>query len=350
MKKDDAISIIRVSAMIMIVIFHCFCYNAGIWGIGNPIYHSRFIAVIKDFSYVGLNLFVLISGLLFSRIEATGKYNDTLKFIINKFKRLLIPYLVWGILLCIIFKGLENPINIFYGISHLWFLLMLFEVFTITILTRFIWKRQNIKKSIMILLVFVLFYEFITKLNIMFNIPINKSLLGIQKTSCYLPVFYTGMLVEKFKIYKWFRLNKFVTLIIIFICFFVTLLTCYKTYSFSRLYQWFPPFALFVFAYIFLRDYQIRKHKEKFFITLLDKYSLSIYIIHHILIFMCVYYVNDFKLMMHSHPFFSPLVMFITVFLLSFLISVVLSYLPGAKYIIGTKGNDLKYFRQKDLP
>ena len=77
MQHDNSISVIRVTAMLMIVFYHCLCYNAGIWHFHNPIVYSPVeLAIAHNIATIGLDTFVFISGLLYYRINQTGKYNN----------------------------------------------------------------------------------------------------------------------------------------------------------------------------------------------------------------------------------------------------------------------------------
>lgn len=338
MKHDNSISVMRVAAMIMIVAYHCFCYNAGIWDFSNPItYNGVGLAVINDLRLLGLNFFVLISGMLYSRIEATGKYNDTKNFLINKVKRLLIPYIIWGIILCVIFLGRKNPIDILYGISHLWFLLMLFEVFVIIALTKAIWKKQGLKGSLLILLVFMIIDVVVSKLTYVFHIPDIMMLLDWQRALEYLPLFYIGVILEKFNLYEKLHFNVWCKLIIAMSLFIVTVLFSSNLHiHFTLIGSWFSTSLLFILVYNLLSTSGFTNgYKRRTVLMLLDKYSMAIYIVHHILIFVYLDYVPNAGAIMTNHYLLAPLAMFAILLPLSLIISVMLSYLPGAKYIIG---------------
>ena len=68
-----------------------------------------------------------------------------------------------------------------------------------------------------------------------------------------------------------------------------------------------------------------------------DRYSLAVYIIHHILIFIYLDYVPGSQQIMAMHFVAMPLLMFIIITPLSLVIAYGISYLPGSKYIIGVK-------------
>lgn len=133
-KRFDEISIMRVMAMTMIVAFHSLCFYNGRWSKVNaidiPIWHkvSCFLDVID------LNMFVFISGYLYGYLYIyRNKYRHPSEVIRIKAIRLLIPYLFWGIPMAMIWPW-NTWSNLLYGIGHLWFLLMLFGVFTITVI------------------------------------------------------------------------------------------------------------------------------------------------------------------------------------------------------------------------
>lgn len=143
-RHDYAVSFIRVIAMILIVFYHCLAYNNGAWtaSFGNtPTYGPVMRAINGNIVTIALDAFVLIAGLLYYRIAATGKYDDTKRFLRGKTKRLLSPYLIWGLLLCVIFPNVEHIEKLADGISHLWFLLMLFDIFAIVALTKKCWMN-----------------------------------------------------------------------------------------------------------------------------------------------------------------------------------------------------------------
>lgn len=327
--------------MIMIVLFHCLAFNAGGWQEfhNQVMYGDLLISCNRNISYVGLNAFVFIAGVLYYRINRTGKYDNTRLFIFNKFERLLVPYFLWGILLCIIFYGYEYPTQLLYGISHLWFLLMLFEVFIIIELAKKIWNTTVVKEDIMIVFFLLCLDYVVSKLNL---IPMNNHhqyLLTLQQTFDYIPVFYIGMLVDKYKLYDKFHFRGGMTITLVFSLFIIGILPFMLHLPLSRFYQWMPTCCLILIVYSGLHNSELNHTGgvSRRFLISLDKNSLSIYIIHHILIFAYYYYVSEGQELMTNHYVIAPLIMFITVFIMSYLISCTLSYVPGSKYIIGTQ-------------
>lgn len=129
-EKMQYISVLRVCSMMLIVLYHSLCFYIGVWWYLNkievPIWRIMAFPVVK----IGLTTFVFISGFLYGYMYLErGKYRMVRSFIINKSKRLLIPYFFWGIIMILMIPALHIPwINLFTGIAHLWFLLMLIEI------------------------------------------------------------------------------------------------------------------------------------------------------------------------------------------------------------------------------
>lgn len=257
LQHDNAISVIRVTAMMMIVLYHCLCYNAGIWtGFDNAItYNPITVAIIHNIAYVGLDAFVFISGLLYYRISKTGRYDNEKAFLKNKTERLLIPYIVWGALLCLIFWEYQKPLRILYGISHLWFLLMLFEIFVVVSLTKAYWNKLNFKMSLCVFAVLLIINVITAKLAILPHDNDGRVVLAMQSTLDYLPIFYLGIITEKFDICNKVKIKRNIALMLVLVLFAIGIIPFLIHMHITRLYQWLPTYLLLGVAYATLRDF-----------------------------------------------------------------------------------------------
>lgn len=66
MGKNYVIVYFRVVAMLMILLFHCFCYNLGIWSnLPSLQYPHSYLMSPVILSTIGLSVFVIISGYLY---------------------------------------------------------------------------------------------------------------------------------------------------------------------------------------------------------------------------------------------------------------------------------------------
>ena len=196
-KKFEEISIMRVMAMVMIVAFHSLCFYNGRWvkvdAINISVWHR-----ISDFlNVIDLNMFVFISGYLYGYLYIyRNKYRHPLEVIRIKAERLLIPYLFWGIPMAIVWPW-NTWSKLFYGIGHLWFLLMLFGVFTITVILQLL-NSQRIKFTRTIGL-------FLIVIGYVLGLVFSKYIYGgeflcINKILYYFPAFMIGYLCAKLRV------------------------------------------------------------------------------------------------------------------------------------------------------
>lgn len=133
--KISEITIMRVLAMLMIIAFHSLCFYGGRWvdiGAIEIPFWKNFMLYLDA---IDLNMFVFISGYLFGFLHLyKDKYRDNMLVLKNKSFRLLLPYVFWGILMVMFSPVSFSWKQLLYGISHLWFLLMLFGVFFLAII------------------------------------------------------------------------------------------------------------------------------------------------------------------------------------------------------------------------
>ena len=195
--RFNEISIMRVMAMTMIVAFHSLCFYNGRWvkvnAIDIPVWHkvSYFLDVID------LNMFVFISGYLYGYLYIyRNKYQHPSEVIRIKAKRLLIPYLFWGIPMAIVWPW-NTWSQLLYGIGHLWFLLMLFGVFTLTVIFQLL-NAQRVKftSTVGISLIVMGFIS-----GFLFSKYVYAGeFLCINKILYYFPAFMIGYLCAKLRV------------------------------------------------------------------------------------------------------------------------------------------------------
>lgn len=195
--RFNEISIMRVMAMTMIVAFHSLCFYNGKWAKVNaidiPVWHkvSYFLDVID------LNMFVFISGYLYGYLYIyRNKYQHPSEVIRIKAKRLLIPYLFWGIPMAIVWPW-NTWSQLLYGIGHLWFLLMLFGVFTLTVIFQLL-NAQRVKftSTVGISLIVMGFIS-----GFLFSKYVYAGeFLCINKILYYFPAFMIGYLCAKLRV------------------------------------------------------------------------------------------------------------------------------------------------------
>jgi len=149
--------------MLIVVIYHCILFWKGAWFTGNPVYESKLLDILatwmNSFHIYG---FTLVSGYLFHYLKCEKtKYDRFVPFVINKFKRLLVPYvfvsLVWAIPFAVYYFDYsvrDIIIRFGFGVSpnQLWFLLMLFWIFVIFYPLSDYFKKNNIGGAIVVII------------------------------------------------------------------------------------------------------------------------------------------------------------------------------------------------------
>ncbi len=124
----------RVLATTMIVAYHSLLFYTGTWWQFGGVVVPLWVKCSRFLDSIDLSMFVFISGFLYGWLYIfKGKYRDRRAFIVGKTRRLLVPYLFWGVFLILIQSSDHCWEPLLTGISHLWFLLMLFWVFCLSL-------------------------------------------------------------------------------------------------------------------------------------------------------------------------------------------------------------------------
>ena len=187
----------RVMAMTMIVAFHSLCFYNGRWSKVDAIFIPVWYKISCFLDVIDLNMFVFISGYLYGYLYIfRNKYRHPSEVIRIKAERLLIPYLFWGVLMVLIWPW-NTWIKLFYGIGHLWFLFMLFGVFTITVILQLLnAQRIRFTRSVGLLLIIVGYLG-----GLFFSKQVySGEFLCINKILYYFPAFMIGYLCAKLRV------------------------------------------------------------------------------------------------------------------------------------------------------
>lgn len=148
----EEINIIRPLVIILLVLMHAFTMYGGSWPKPERIEDVELYFWIQRFSFACmLEMFVFISGYLFAYqvCELKKKYSF-LQLIKVKFKRLIIPCIVFSLFYSFLFPPRDiNILNYIYGLvngfGHMWFLPMLFWCFVATYFLLKVRMKEEIK-------------------------------------------------------------------------------------------------------------------------------------------------------------------------------------------------------------
>lgn len=203
--------IIRLILIILLVFYHAFAIFSGAW---TPIDGFPEIEIywwMDKLSYAFLlEMFVFISGYVFGyQVKTKGQVKLQAKNLFySKFKRLIIPSMVFSLLYILLLKNIKQPFDktlyeILNGVAHMWFLPMLFWCFA------GVWLIERIKMRTQIVVPVLLIVSICSF--ILFPFQLNKAMY-------YMLFFYLGYYIQR-KEYDFKRYYTVRNTILLFISF-----------------------------------------------------------------------------------------------------------------------------------
>lgn len=304
--------------MLLIVLFHSVCFYIGAWWFLCTEVVPLWKTIAYPLEMIGLTTFVFISGFLYGYMYyEKGKYRDVIPFLNKKFRRLLIPYIFWGILMIATMPTVQiSWINLFTGVAHLWFLLMLFELFVIMVILNRLGIVGGANHKIVDLSIVIFSFGLVYVWKIY---SIHRFALGIEGALFYLPIFLIGYFFAKYRLFAKtsFRLY-FMSIVIGAILAF--LLSIYDCPDFSTLYR-IPCVIVAVSAFLLLKTSSLSSNQSAI-LSNLDDNCMGIYILNQIVVFILLLnpIINNY---LSQHVYLG----FLLLFIISLFIPWTLSYL-----------------------
>lgn len=193
-------SLLKVIATILVVFAHITIMYTDL-GVINPANDSWGLSYITKLIYsYHMPLFVFISGAIYYYLrQEKGKYSNFKNFVSNKAKRLMLPYMIFGILYVApvmigfgfttdnFFSYVANGILLSTNSRHLWYLFCLFNIFII-----FYGAEIYVKKLPAVIKVAALFIIYMMYLEV-------PNIFQLRATAQYLIYFYLGYLFQRNK-------------------------------------------------------------------------------------------------------------------------------------------------------
>lgn len=192
------VAMIRVILIVLLVFYHAFLVYSGGWKSSGEFPVIKPYWWLDRFSYAFLlETFVFVSGYVLGfQVRTKGEEKLELKGLLwSKFKRLIIPSMVFSFLYILLFLNITQPIlatlrGIIKGTGHMWFLPMLFWCFVfIGIIEKF-----RMKPNFVIPLLFIC--------SICSFVPLP---LQLNQAMYYMLFFYVGYILQRRDI----RLEKY---------------------------------------------------------------------------------------------------------------------------------------------
>lgn len=243
-----------------------------------------------------------------------------MKFVKDKTLRVLIPYVIVGLFLCILQD--VDILQMLNGISHLWFLMTIFECYVLGKLVDTLLRMQE-RKVLIVMSVLVLFIVLIP-----YRIPMMR-FLCLSNIIKYFPFYMLGMLASRMNFGKYTKYKtKILVLIIILLLFFAL----QQVYIKKGLITMLLGVSIVSFIFIYARCLNIPKLPS--WVASLDKCSMGIYIVHHIVI----QEMNPcfpFHELAVNHYYAYPILQFFIVTGVSWLFVTICQNFKYSKYILG---------------
>ena len=329
----DNLSQLKLVALMLVVIGHCSNQYKGGWVFISENSSEIFKWVSIYVNSFHMQIFVFISGSVYGYCKLRKMYYlNYCNLIIDKFRKLLIPYIFIGIFFMIPIgiklgisdynNGLKHSIkNLFLGYSsgHLWFLMMLFNLFMIYYWLEKILFRLGIPISIIILFVIQVYN---------FKFP---HIFYIYKAMYYMIFFYLGHIIYlKYEVLRSieYKTSRYNSIVAIFIGIIISLLILSKE---RILYKNIESIILcngienligilgIMQMYIAVEVIKNLKiyNKIKSYTNYINKYNFNIYLLHEPIIFIILYNILNME----------PVLVVLSSFILSITMSILISNL-----------------------
>lgn len=333
----NSCTVIKNILMILIVFYHtCLMFSTDKWSFDIEVNVVKPIHYIKYFLMPLLTrTFFIISGYIYAFLKIEkNQYQSYPKFILNKFLRLVVPYLFIGLCIilplrcyCNLWTFKDGLFNILIGKScdQLWFILSLFFIFVIV----YPFDKIINKKPILSVLISAILVGLVTLLD-KYDISF-----GLIKAIKDIPFFILGFLFRT-KGTNFIKNKK--TLIIGSISY----LLIYSTYIILNELE-FSDIAIVIYDSLFffgapilfglaLNLFDRWNLYDKKITKFLSKHSMNIYLLHQELI-----YIFILLLIEKANPYLFVFVTFISVWFISLLLSMLVRTNNVTKFLLGEK-------------
>ena len=291
---------VKTILMLIVVIYHSCIFWAGGWfSMVTPQFSAPIISQIALWTNTfHIYAFALVSGYIFYHLKyEKGRYEKFWPFVLNKAKRLLIPYAVVSIAWVIPVSSLFYKVtfkdilkNYVLGISpgQLWFLLMLFVLFVVFFPLSKFFKENDIFGAVVV----VAFYGvgLIVQL-------LNVNFFQIFRAFTYVPLFWLGFKIRQHGSLCIKKIPSLIWVVADLLLFALyTIISKYDGAIFALL-QKGVYFVLCVvgalMAFVVLQEIAGRvKWKESSVFKFLSKNSMPVYLFHQQIIYVIIYYLN----------------------------------------------------------
>ena len=293
MKKVNYLTVLSVISCIFVVVIHC---NFAFFGFSYSRYWKT-ATILRSITYPAVPIFFMISGA--TLIDYKKRY-DTKTFFIKRIKKVLIPFIAWGIIglaYCLLmndngvkisdlsFKYILNGILNYKFQDVYWFFPVLLSIYLVIPVLANVQNKKKIFAYIAILyFVFECLYPFVNnvfKLGI--SIPIKIYIL-----KGYLFYVVVGYLLHNIRLNKKYRYFFYLFGIVGFLL--LAFGTMYLSLKHGKIVETFsgylnvPCIMYAISIFIFIKSVSNKVLKNSYmsrFMEFFKKYTFSIYLLHN---------------------------------------------------------------------
>ena len=185
------VALLRPLLIVLLVFYHAFAPYSRVW---KPIPGYADVPAywwLDKLSYAFmLEMFVFVSGYVFGyQVRVKGEDKLAAKSLLwGKFRRLIIPSLIFSLLYVVIFQDIAQPVaktvcDVINGVGHMWFLPMLFWCFAGTWLL----ERLHVKHAFAVPLLLLVSLK-----------PVGMQMpLQLDNAMYYMVYFYVGYVLQR---------------------------------------------------------------------------------------------------------------------------------------------------------
>ncbi|MFA7116493.1 MAG: acyltransferase family protein [Bacteroidales bacterium] len=325
MKRNYTIDTLRTIAIMLVILLHV-SSKYVISGMNNNNYDLSFWIsnIVDSFSRICVPIFVLISGMFL-----IGRNENFAQSYKKRASRILIPIIAWSIIYLVYratlsyvlyhtfdIMGLIKSVLLGKPFYHMWYLYMLIGLYLVTpILNNNISKisRKNLWIVSILLLVFGMF-------NSGYDMILNNKPIFILWFINYLGFFILGFLIKDYNnqissksLFIWYLISGIL----------ISILTYYTAKYFKNLYfyGYLTPFVIIGSLSVFMLFQKI--HFRKNILSRISHLSLGIFLIHAGILEVFNLGLRELNI----HVFEKPLLGIPIEFIVTFIISTIISYL-----------------------
>jgi fucose 4-O-acetylase-like acetyltransferase len=295
-KELDNCDFVKTILMMAVILYHSCVYWNGTWFDHSPLVSCYPLSIFAGWLGSFHNYsFVLTSGFIFYYLRyVMGKYGEYRKFILNKVKRLVIPYffvaIIWIAPFQIIFFHYDF-VTLFENIilakspNQLWFLWMLFWIFLIYYKFSDFFRKYNIKGLVIVISIYCI------GMVAGYWLP---NYYQIWSSLQYLVFFWIGGKLCQYRTCILRRMPWWVLLGIDILLYCISLNIRYNNFptkTFKYIYQLLLHIWGSVSAFLILQKIA-NNHTKKKYISFWYKRSMTVYMFHQQIIFVVIYLLN----------------------------------------------------------